>query len=247
MKWILLLFLNMLIVSASAQTEVRKDSIAVLFPHNNAVIDDVEILQTALNKITGPVSKIVLVGYTDSVGKVSDNRLLASKRINSVLVLLQKSKWKAVKIETVNANETSGFQHSNLALNRRVDVLIFAKSEEKPLSVELDKPINLNINFENSKAIVLEESLPNMKKLLDIMLADSTLNVRLNGHVCCQSAHELSFERANTVLIYLNKHGVARSRLYAQGFSNTKPLVPDVSQENHAINRRVEAIFSRKK
>ncbi len=245
-RYLLFVFISFLSSACFCQKEMRKDSIAILFLNNDVKIINSKVLENKLAKIKEPISKIVLVGYTDSIGKVSDNRILASRRIQTIQALLQDSKWKEVKVETVNGNETSGYPSPNLVLNRRVDVLVFTKVEDKPLVVELGKPINLNINFENTKAIILEESLPNLKKLLDIMLADSTLYVRLNGHVCCMSAHELSYERANTVLVYLNKHGIARSRLYAEGFSNTKPLVPDISEENRAINRRVEAIFHRK-
>lgn len=230
-----------------AQSDVQKDSIALLFDYNRSVILNNSVLELKFQEITEPISKIVLLGYTDSLGKVSDNELLAEKRIQSVNTLLKNSPWKNVLVETKNVNETGGFPLSSLELNRRVDVLVFVSTNpEKPMVVELNKPVNLNINFENANAVVKSESIPNLEKLNKLMLEDTSLFVRLNGHVCCTAAQELSFQRANTVMTYLLKHGIAQSRIYAEGFSNTQLLVPDNSEENMAINRRVEAIFYRK-
>lgn len=244
---LLLLFISYSSLFSFAQIDVQKDSIALLFDYKRSVILNNSVLELKFREINEPISKIVLIGYTDSLGEVSDNELLAEKRIQAVNTLLKNSAWKNVLIETKNVNETGGFPQTSLELNRRVDVLVFVSAkQEKPLVFELNKPVNLNINFENANAVVKAESIPNLEKLNRILLEDTSLFVRLNGHVCCTSAQELSFQRANTVMTYLLKHGIPQSRIYAEGFSNTQLLVPDNSEENMAINRRVEAIFYRK-
>ncbi|MNK51226.1 Outer membrane porin F precursor [compost metagenome] len=222
------------------------DSIALLFDYNRSAILNVHNLEIALQNIKEPISKLVLIGYTDSLGKTADNRVLASKRIDAVSEFLQKTPWNKVSTEVSNVNETGGYPQADLASNRRVDVLIYTLREEKPAVVVLNTPVNLNITFENASAVIRRESYPNLEKLRDMLLSDSTLNVKLWGHVCCMSAHELSLQRAEAVQNYLLKNGIARSRMYAEGFSNTKPLGPDITEENRILNRRVEAIFHRK-
>jgi OmpA-OmpF porin, OOP family len=50
----------------------------------------------------------------------------------------------------------------------------------------------------------------------------------------------LSRKRAKAVLDYLVKHGIGRSRLSAIGYGASRPLVPNTSRANRAINRRVQ-------
>jgi outer membrane protein OmpA-like peptidoglycan-associated protein len=42
------------------------------------------------------------------------------------------------------------------------------------------------------------------------------------------------------VVAYLVSKGVKNDRLNSKGFGETKPAVPNTSNENKAINRRVE-------
>ncbi len=51
---------------------------------------------------------------------------------------------------------------------------------------------------------------------------------------------DLSQRRANTIKKYLVTKGIDEKRLTAQGFGDTRPLVPNDSEENKAKNRRVE-------
>ena len=77
------------------------------------------------------------------------------------------------------------------------------------------------------------------------MVEDTTLLLKLHGHVCCADDMELSKKRALAVMNYLSQNDVDYKRMSAEGFSNSKPLVPDDSETNMSLNRRVEAIFYR--
>ena len=50
----------------------------------------------------------------------------------------------------------------------------------------------------------------------------------------------LSEQRAQTVVTWLRKHGIAPTRLTAKGHGKRDPKVPNTSDENRAQNRRVE-------
>lgn len=227
-------------------TEVRLDSIAVLFDYNRFAILNEKLLENRLNEIGKPISRIVLMGYTDSLGSAEDNVVLASKRIRAVADFLRGTAWKNARVETQNMNETAGYPHPDLVQNRRVDILVFAEKEEEPLHVELGKPVNLNINFVGGQDVFLEESYPRLEQLLSALLKDSTLQVELLGHVCCADDYDLSVRRAFAVFSYLNKNGIAAVRMSAEGYSNSRRLVPDTSEKNMSLNRRVEAVFHRK-
>jgi len=50
----------------------------------------------------------------------------------------------------------------------------------------------------------------------------------------------LSQERAEAVQRWLAKHGVDPTRLMAKGYGPTRPIVPNITQQNRARNRRVQ-------
>lgn len=248
---ILTLFILFFAVTCFTQNEIRKDSIAVSFGYNESEIRNVEGLVSQLDKtVLSSLTMIKLIGYTDSTGSLKKNKILASDRIRAVETLLRSSSLKQVRVETVNANETSGFRTAPDELNRRVDILFLAKNgpgKPKPtLNFELNKPVNLNINFVGGQAVFLTTSYPNLEKLKALMLEDTTLQVKLHGHVCCDNDMPLSIKRAEAVKQYLISNGVDKTRISAEGFSNTMELVPDDSEAHMSMNRRVEAIFYRK-
>ena len=51
---------------------------------------------------------------------------------------------------------------------------------------------------------------------------------------------KLSGRRANAVKIYLVSHGIAPSRLASNGYGFERPLVANDSDQNRALNRRVQ-------
>lgn len=249
--YLLLVFFFVRFLSFSQNSlvaELKADSIPVFFDYNRAVLLNGKTLEDKLRQIKEPILRIELIGYTDSLGKTGDNVILASKRMDAVSAFLQNSVWKDVRTDTLNVNETSGYPQSDLTLNRRVDILVFTSNakKEEPLKVELGKPINLNINFVGGQDVFLEESYPKLERLLEILLGDSTLEVELLGHVCCADDYELSIKRANAVFNFLLKNGISENRMSTEGFSNRKRLVPDTSEANMSLNRRVEAVFQRK-
>ena len=53
---------------------------------------------------------------------------------------------------------------------------------------------------------------------------------------------KLSQSRADAVRKYLTSHGIAPDRLTAKGFGATQPIVPNTTEGNRALNRRVQFI-----
>lgn len=70
---------------------------------------------------------------------------------------------------------------------------------------------------------------------LDILIEGHTDNIGSAAY-----NRILSQKRARAVLEYLVKHGIGRSRLSAIGYGAARPLVPNTSKANRAINRRVQ-------
>lgn len=69
-------------------------------------------------------------------------------------------------------------------------------------------------------------------------------HVRVEGHTdnigSADYNKKLSAQRAQSVVQWLANHGIAKERLTAQGMGKEQPMVPNDSDANRAINRRVE-------
>ena len=94
---------------------------------------------------------------------------------------------------------------------------------------------------------------PGGSKILDTVapaLAELPNNVEVDGHTnqlkarttYYPSGWELSAARASTVVRYLTDHGLAKSRMSAVGFSDTKPLIDPKDPKSVQMNRRVDVV-----
>ncbi len=95
--------------------------------------------------------------------------------------------------------------------------------------------------------------LPSAGRILEEIRAVLAVNpqirhVRIEGHTDDRgrAPHnlELSQARAQTVMTWLTDHRIAAERLEAQGFGQTRPLLPNTTNPNRQTNRRVEFIIT---
>lgn len=105
---------------------------------------------------------------------------------------------------------------------------------------------DLSILFVNVSTRPLEESKPELFRLLEIMQNNLSLNATFHGHVCCQPHQELSEGRARAVVLFLREYGIDADRLDYLGHSNTQPKAwPEVTDEDKKQNRRVAVVFTK--
>ena len=96
-----------------------------------------------------------------------------------------------------------------------------------------------------------------MSKMIKEMKYDDIL-IEVEGHtddvpiktVEFPSNWELSASRATHVVRYFMDNGIAKNKLKASGFADSRPKVPNIiegkpSRENRAINRRVKVSVRR--
>jgi outer membrane protein OmpA-like peptidoglycan-associated protein len=103
-----------------------------------------------------------------------------------------------------------------------------------------------DIYFAGGLAIILEESMPRLKRLKDFLLLNPNISIEVQGHVNDEggnslSSQRLSKKRAKRIVEYLISCGIEPERLSAVGYGNTKPIYPKPeSEEQKEANRRVE-------
>ncbi len=245
MKITALLFVILLCQLTNGQDllkQTKVDSISVLFDYGSSVVKNKKQLMQQLNALDlGTNGRIELFGYTDTIASIASNRQLAFQRMVAVTGILRNSKLRTCLIDSINRNEIHGKTTLTDAQFRRVDIIAY--KVEPTFTIGL--PINLKINFEPGTDNLLPSSTPTLIKLKTLLELDLGLVIQLNGHVCCDNDQVLSEKRAERVKSYLMENGIATNRMSCRGFSNSQPLVAETSEENQAINRRVEVVFSR--
>jgi chemotaxis protein MotB len=120
--------------------------------------------------------------------------------------------------------------------------------------VETEKGFSVRIMdsvlFESGSATLLDSAKPLLDKLLGV-IRESPYHVMVEGHTDdipintdeFQSNWELSTARATSVVKYFINKGAKPEKLSAAGYSQYHPLVPNITPENRAKNRRVEINF----
>jgi outer membrane protein OmpA-like peptidoglycan-associated protein len=106
------------------------------------------------------------------------------------------------------------------------------------------------VYFATNNAVILERSYPLLDNVATVLGAHSEIaKVRVEGHTDDRGPAEanltLSQRRAEAVVAYLVKKGVAQARLEAVGLGETRPIVTNDTADNQARNRRVEFVIVR--
>jgi len=101
------------------------------------------------------------------------------------------------------------------------------------------------ITFANDKATLTAAGQASVVRAAELLRRNPRAKVRVEGHTDTSGSAEanlvLSLARARTVLNALVSLGIKADRLSAVGYGETRPkVVPDISPESRAINRRVE-------
>jgi OOP family OmpA-OmpF porin len=101
-----------------------------------------------------------------------------------------------------------------------------------------------NIFFANNSYELEEKSTTELESIVAFMNLNPSVSIELGGHtddVGSDPANmELSQKRAKAVYDHLISVGVEAKRLRYKGYGETKPVLPNTSEENRAKNRRIE-------
>jgi OmpA-OmpF porin, OOP family len=109
------------------------------------------------------------------------------------------------------------------------------------------KLVSYGIYFDVNKDMVKPESYGTLKGIADVLKENPTVRVKIVGHTDSDGADaanlELSKRRGASVKDELVKtFGIDASRLESDGMGETKPVAPNDTPANKAMNRRVEFI-----
>ena len=114
-----------------------------------------------------------------------------------------------------------------------------------PFGKEATRPETLNnIFFESGRYDLATKSRTELERLAAFLKANSAVKIEITGHTDDQGIAAtnlaLSKKRAQAVVDYLTKAGIEANRIQTNGYGESKPLVPNTTEENRRLNRRIE-------
>ncbi len=257
--FILILFSFFLASISYAQ---KKMTTSFFFDTDISVLDErqKEAFGQFINELdSADIVSISILGYCDDRGRKGYNDTLSIKRANHIKDLLKENGINTERVGFLSGNgkvdlrETKNIVEQR-AYNRRVDLVIsYVKrnfsADNSILSDTLkvgDKIILENILFENSRSVLLEESIPVLEKITNVIKEKKQYNIAILGHICCNppgrdvkdfetGEYNLSQARAKIIYDYLIYRGVDAKRLAYKGMMANFPL-----NKGEKADRRVE-------
>ncbi|MCC5931069.1 MAG: OmpA family protein [Cyclobacteriaceae bacterium] len=101
-----------------------------------------------------------------------------------------------------------------------------------------------NVFFETNQYQLTSDSRTELDKVVRFLKENQTVNIEISGHTddVGQDAfnRELSEKRALSVRNYLIENEIDKNRIRSKGYGKSRPLAPNTSEENRALNRRIE-------
>lgn len=114
--------------------------------------------------------------------------------------------------------------------------------------VETGQTVRLNnVLFILAKAEIIPESNAELNRVVELLKANPSIVIRLEGHTDDQGNDDfnltLSQTRVEAIRNYLIQQGIASERIQTIGYGESKPLAPNNSEANRQLNRRVEFVI----
>ena len=134
----------------------------------------------------------------------------------------------------------SGKPHLTIAVSKPVvETLQASGPPPKACTIEV-----YGVNFDFNKSVLRPDSTPMLRQILLLFSKTPAYSAEISGHTDNVGTPgynlKLSDARAAAVRAWLLQQGVAATRLTSRGYGDTRPLVPNTTDENRFKNRRVE-------
>ena len=119
-----------------------------------------------------------------------------------------------------------------------------AKVDERGCTIVPKQLVLRGIRFKFDSADIEPESTTSLEDVAAGLRDNPRVRVEVSGHSDDQGDpgynQRLSERRAESVATWLSQHGVERARIVTRGYGKSRPLAPNDTEENRALNRRIE-------
>lgn len=147
--------------------------------------------------------------------------------------------------------------YDTLGLTEEINVNAFIDPvmSKVDLGTDLAKLVDLNaIYYDYNKALIRPDAAIELDKIVKVMLENPNIKIELGSHTDTRGTADknqiLAEKRAKAAVDYIISKGIAKNRIKAKGYGESKPLVSDAeikqmktleeSEKAHQLNRRTE-------
>ncbi|MGB4344359.1 MAG: OmpA family protein [Moraxellaceae bacterium] len=210
-----------------------------------------------------PDTTAVIEGHSDDIGTDQYNLELSQQRADSTVKYLTEnfkiapSRLSAVgygKMRPIADNSTPEGQRAN----RRINAVIACAQDIEGLTVAPARTtMALEMDFDPYSAEIDPAYRDQLRSIAKFIKENPSVNASVEGHagkyvgntsVTAEEAMTISKRRAESVVNHLvDKLGVPRSRLSAEGYGQTRRVTYGTTLEDQQENRRVNIILTYKK
>ena len=111
--------------------------------------------------------------------------------------------------------------------------------------IEVGQVVRLNnVFFDFDKWDLRPESYVELDRVVKLLSENPAIEIEMSAHTDSRGADDYNFRlsdnRARSVMDYILSKGIAPSRIQSKGYGETKPVVPNDTDDNRQLNRRVE-------
>ena len=111
--------------------------------------------------------------------------------------------------------------------------------------IEIGQVVRLNnVFFDFDKWNLRPESYVELDRVVKLLNENPAIEIEMSAHTDSRGSDEYNFtlsdNRARSVMEYILSKGIATSRITSKGYGETQPVVPNDTDENRQLNRRVE-------
>lgn len=111
--------------------------------------------------------------------------------------------------------------------------------------IEVGSVVRLNnVYFDFDKATLRPESFVELDRVVVMLTDNPAIEIEINAHTDNRGSDDynlkLSDNRARSVMEYILSKGIATGRIKSLGYGESKPTVPNDTDDNRQLNRRVE-------
>ena len=160
------------------------------------------------------------------------------------------------KVSTPNA-KLGEFSLQKLTSGVELNIPEFGIENKLLAFIKSDKPVDKEtwfdfdrLLFETGKATLEPQSQEQLKNIAEILKAYPNVTVKLGGYTDntgnAASNLKLSQDRANSVRVELEKMGISKDRLEAEGYGQEHPVASNDAEEGRAQNRRISIRVTKK-
>jgi chemotaxis protein MotB len=162
---------------------------------------------------------------------------------------LSRSKKKLVEAKAELEKKSSEYEALAQSLKGEIDA---GKVELSELRGRMTVKLKDKILFASGSSRVGKEGQEALAKVAAALQTVKGRIIRVEGHTddvptdrtSAFTNWDLSVARAVAVVQQLQLHGVDPTKLSAAGYGQFQPIVPNVSQENRSLNRRIEIVLA---